>query len=390
MTISDRVRQLATELAAGEEPGSVERRLPDTTWKHLMDTGVLRALQPARWGGQEAALVDFLDGVFEVARVAPSAGWIAGVVGSHPWQLSLFPEQTQQELWGDDSARMLSSSYAPTGTIEPVKCGYRVSGRWSFSSGCDHCDGVIVGGFAGKTEAGDAQVSDFGSLVLLREEYRIEDTWFTSGLRGTGSNDIVVDGVVVPAHRFLSHVRYEYQPGVLSPGQHTNTSSRYKLPWAVLFNLVLVAPTLGMAQGFVDAWAEATVKRRSSWGDSAGEDSLMQRHLAQAYWTLDAAIMKMRRAAIELTDAAQAGRHVERESRARYRWDINRGCELVGDAISDLYRVSSGRVVYVDHPLHVRYQNIVSALGHMFLSADTTALAYGARQLDATPPEVFL
>ena len=390
MAITDRAVRLADEFAADEEPASAERRLPDTTWKRLMDAGVLRALQPTRWGGAEGPLVDFLDAVFEVARVAPSAGWVAGVVGSHPWQLSLFPEETQEEVWGDDPTTMISSSYAPTGKVEPVEAGYRVSGRWSFSSGCDHCGAVILGGVAGEVEVGGARVANYGSLVLLRSEYSIDDTWFTSGLRGTGSKDIVVDDVFVPARRFLSHPRYEYQPGVLAPGQETNPGVRYRLPWATLFNLVLVAPTLGMAQGFLDAWTEVTKKRRSSWGSSAGEDPLTQRHLAHAYWTLDAAIMKMRRVAIELTEAAEAGVHVEKETRARYRWDVNRGCELAGEAVSDLYRVSSGRVVYVDHPLHARYQNIVAALGHAFLAADTPALAYGARRLGATPPEIQL
>ncbi|GAA3733349.1 3-hydroxy-9,10-secoandrosta-1,3,5(10)-triene-9,17-dione monooxygenase [Spinactinospora alkalitolerans] len=390
MAITDRARRSVAEFTADEGSASTERRLPDSTWKHLMDTGVLRALQPARWGGEETPLVDFLDAVFEVARAAPSAGWVAGVVGSHPWQLALFPEETQQEVWGEDPTRMLSSSYAPTGKVEPVEGGYRVSGRWSFSSGCDHCGGVILGGVAGEIEAGDSRVPDYGSLILLREEYRIDDTWFTSGLRGTGSKDIVVDDVFVPARRFLSHHRYEYHPDVLAPGQETNPGPCYRLPWATFFNLVIAVPTLGMAQGFLDSWTAATRKRRANWGGFVSEDPLTQRHLAHAYWTLDAAIMKTRRVAIEMTEAAQAGVHIEKETRARYRWDITRGCELVGDAVSDLYRVSSGRVAYVDHPLHSQYQNIVTALGHAFLAADANGLAYGARLLGATPPEVQL
>ncbi|MER5179137.1 flavin-dependent monooxygenase [Streptomyces sp. NPDC002896] len=391
MTIVEKVRQLSAELAAEEALGSEERRLTDTTWKYLQETGVLRALQPARWGGGELPLAEFLDAVFEIARVAPAAGWVSGVVGSHPWQSALFPEETQQELWGEDAARMVSSSYAPTGKVVPVEGGYRVSGRWSFSSGCDHGHGVILGGVAGETEVADGvRVPDYGSIILLRDQYRIDDNWHTAGLKATGSKDIVVEDAFVPARRFLSHIRYEYVPGVRAPGQETNPGPRYALPWATLFNLVLVAPTLGMAQGFLDQWTEINKSRRGNWGGFYRDDPLTQRHLAQAYWTLDAAIMKMRRAAIEISEAAEAGIHISKDVRARYRWDITRGCELVGDAIADLYRNSSGRVAYLDHPLHRRYQDIVTALGHAFLVPDAVGLAYAARALGATPPEVQL
>ncbi|SEG66054.1 3-hydroxy-9,10-secoandrosta-1,3,5(10)-triene-9,17-dione monooxygenase [Thermomonospora echinospora] len=390
MSIADRVRALAPELAAEERLAAERRALTETTWKHLLETGVLRALQPARWGGGEAPLVEFLDAVFEIARVAPSAGWVAGVVGSHPWQSALFPEEVQQTLWAGDASRMLSSSYAPTGKVVPVEGGYRVSGRWSFSSGCDHADGVILGGNAGTIELGGRELPDYGSIILLRDQYRIEDNWFTAGLKGTGSKDIVVEDAFVPAGRFLSHLRYEYLPGVLAPGQETNPGPRYRLPWATLFNLVLVAPTLGMAQGFLDEWTKVTSTRRGNWGGMVGEDPLVQKHLANAYWTLDAAILKMRRAAIEITRAGEEGRHIDKDERARYRWDITRGCELVGDAVADLYRVSSGRVAYLDHPLHGRYQDIVTALGHAFLAADAPGLAYASRALGATPVEIQL
>ncbi|RSN66955.1 MULTISPECIES: acyl-CoA dehydrogenase [Actinomadura] len=390
MTIAERVRAAAPGLAEQERVAVRDRSLTAETWRLLLETGVLRALQPARWGGGEAPLADFLDGVFEVARVAPSAGWVAGVVGSHPWQSALFPEETQKELWGEDASRMLSSSYAPTGKVVPVDGGYRVSGRWSFSSGCDHGHGVILGGIAGEADAGGARVPDYGSLILLRGEYRIDDNWHTSGLKGTGSKDIVVEDVVVPARRFLSHVRYEYLPGVLAPGQETNPGPRYRLPWATLFNLVLVAPTLGMAQGFLDEWTRTTRERRANWGGKVGEDPLVQKHLADAYWTLDAAVAKMRNAAVTITEAGESGRYVEKEERARLRWDVNRGCELAGDAVADLYRISSGRVAYLDHPLHGRFQDIVAALGHAFLATDNVALAYAARVLGATPPEVQL
>src|SRR5271157_1032687 len=113
-------KRLATQLAATAAEDDKLRRLSDRTWKLLLDGGFLRALQPARWGGGEVTLVEFVDTAMELSRANPSAGWVAGVVGVHPWQLALFDERAQKEMWGADPRTMHSSSYNPTGRAEKV------------------------------------------------------------------------------------------------------------------------------------------------------------------------------------------------------------------------------------------------------------------------------
>ena len=124
------------------------------------------ALQPARFGGGEVSLVEFVDAAIELSRASPSAGWVAGVIGVHPWQLGLFSDKAQQEMWGEDPTTMHSSSYNPTGKAEKVAGGYKISGRWSFSTGCDHCRGVMLGAICGSREIAGNQVRDFRSLLL--------------------------------------------------------------------------------------------------------------------------------------------------------------------------------------------------------------------------------
>lgn len=75
----------------------------------------------------------------------PSTGWVTSVVGVHPWQISLFDEAAQDDVWKETPAVLVSSSYAPTGTLTEVEGGYRLTGRWSFSSGSDHCQWVLLG-----------------------------------------------------------------------------------------------------------------------------------------------------------------------------------------------------------------------------------------------------
>jgi 3-hydroxy-9,10-secoandrosta-1,3,5(10)-triene-9,17-dione monooxygenase len=114
MSLIEASRRLAPELAANAAEDDGLRRLSDRTWKCLLEGGFLRALQPARFGGGETTLLAFIDATYELSRSSPSAGWVAGVIGVHPWQLALFSEEAQQEMWGSDPTAMHSSSYNPT------------------------------------------------------------------------------------------------------------------------------------------------------------------------------------------------------------------------------------------------------------------------------------
>jgi 3-hydroxy-9,10-secoandrosta-1,3,5(10)-triene-9,17-dione monooxygenase len=390
MDVVGQIRQAADQWRDGELEANRNRRLSDTTWKQLHELGVLRALQPRRWGGGELDLGEHLRNVYEIARYAPSAGWVAGVVSSHPWQIALFDEQAQQDMWSSDPARTTSSSYAPTGSAVPVDGGYLLSGRWSFSSGSDLCDGVILGANAGFAEAGGVKVPNFCSLLLMRDQYAIDDNWFTAGMRGTGSKDIVVTDAFVPEHRALSSVKYEYHPGTPAPGQLRNDGWLYKVPWAVMFNLVLVAPMLGAARGFLDTWIAETSRRKLNWGGMVRDDPLTQLHLAEAEWVHEAAVAKMQDAIETISRAAQAGVYLGKPERARLRWNVTRGCQDVGKAVNHLLRLSSGRTAYVDHPLHSLFQDVTTELGHAFLASDAIGQYYGASLLGAQSAEVML
>lgn len=390
MTVVEEIRASADQWRDGELEASENRRLSDTTWKQLHELGIMRGLQPKRWGGGESDLAEHLANVYEVARFAPSAGWVAGVVSSHPWQVALFDERAQLDLWEQDPARTTSSSYAPTGKVEPVEGGYQVSGRWSFSSGSDLCDGVILGGNAGFVDFNGTKFPNFGSFLLLREQYRIEDNWFTAGMRGTGSKDIVVENAFVPDHRGLLSLKYEYNPNTPPPGHALNDGWLYKLPWAVMFNLVLVAPMLGAARGFLDTWTAETTKRRLNWGGFVRDDQLTQLHLAEAEWVHEAAVAKMYDAVSVITQAAKAGIYLDKRERARLRWGITRGCQEVGKSVNQLLRISSGRTAFIDHPLHRLFQDVTTELGHAFLASDAVGQYYGATLLGASSPEVML
>jgi len=349
MELVEKAKLLAPQFAEAATGDDQLRRLSDSTWNHLLDGGFLRCLQPARWGGGEVNMVEYIDATIEISRASPSAGWVAGVIGVHPWQLALFSERAQREMWGEDPATMHSSSYNPTGKAEKVAGGYKVSGRWSFSSGCDHCKGVNLGAVAGVEDIGGAKVPDFRSFLLMREQYRIDDNWHVAGLKGTGSKDIVVEDAFVPDYRTQSHLDYAMNRPL--PGQGLNDGPLYRLPWSVVFNMALAASVLGSARGFVDTWIDLTKDRKLGFGLKAADDSLSQRRLAEAIWAIDVTIAKMRADATELWQMAEAREAASMSQRAQIRWNMNRGCEIVAETIGDLFRAATGRAIFLDHPL---------------------------------------
>jgi len=388
MNLVTEAKRLAPQLAGTAARDRELRRLSDQTWKLLLDGGFLRSLQPARWGGGEVALIDFVDAMIELSRVSPAAGWVAGVIGVHPWQLALFDDAAQRELWDEDAATMHSSSYNPTGKAEKVAGGYRVSGRWSFSSGCDHCRGVMLGAICGSREVAGKPVRDFRSFLLRRDQYQIDDNWHVAGLQGTGSKDIVVAEAFVPEHRSQSHI--DYATNLSLPGQKLNDGPLYRLPWSVVFHMALASATLGSARGFVDLWTAHTRDRTLSFGGRAAEDALMQKRLAEATWYLDASIMRMRADAIELGQMAEARKAAPMELRARMRRNLNRGCELVGQAVAELFHAATGRAVFLDHPLQQRFQDLQAAMAHAYLTPDQVARAVGGSLLGTSKPEFIL
>ncbi len=391
MSIIDRVRAEAAVLKESDEQSAELGHLSDDAWGALQRIGILRALQPQRWGGYEIGIDEYGDAIIEIGRNSSSAGWVASVVGVHPWQLALFPDSVQQQLWADTPARALASSYTPTGSIVKTDDGYQVSGRWSFSSGIDMCDGVILGGLAGEREVNGTTYPDFTSVILDKDQYRIENTWNVAGMKGTGSKDVVVEGVTVPAERGQSHVFYIQEYGTAMPGQELNTAPLYQLPWAVIFNYIIAAGTIGACRGYYDAWLAETQTRRSNYGPMLREDPLTQDHLAEAMWQVEAAQRMLRSVGQELMARITAGDRPSVPERARYRWYVAKAAQVATDGVVRLQPASSGRTAFVDHPLHRKYQDVVTGAGHAFLFLPPLALAAGAHTLGAeNAPKVHL
>jgi 3-hydroxy-9,10-secoandrosta-1,3,5(10)-triene-9,17-dione monooxygenase len=254
------------------------RCVPAESVKALEETGFFRLLQPASAGGYEADPVTFLTAVRLIAGACGSTGWVASVVGVHPWQLALFPPQAQDDVWAAAPATRMSSSYAPTGRAKKVEGegevggGYQLDGRWSFSSGCDHATWVVLGGIVLDDEG---KPVDFRTFLLPASDYTIDDVWDTVGLRGTGSNDIVVEGAFVPEHRSLS---FTDVTRIACPDHRRNAGALYRIPFGSIFSCAITTPIIGMATGAYAAHVDYQRQRvRAAYvGQRSAEDPFAQ------------------------------------------------------------------------------------------------------------------
>jgi 3-hydroxy-9,10-secoandrosta-1,3,5(10)-triene-9,17-dione monooxygenase len=276
-----RARAMIPVLAARSRAARRGRRIADETVAEMQQAGLFRVLQPKRWGGYEMDLHTFYEVQFALAQGDMSSAWIYGVSGVHPWFMALLEDKAAQEVWGSDPSTLICSSLMPAGKAVAVPGGYRLAGRWKYASGCSHCEWALLGALV----AGDAGAPPAGRIFLLpRAQYGAIDTWEVCGLQATGSWDIVVDDVVVPAHRSQSMLDNFLLKG---PGQAINTASLYRLPFGQIFVRGISTAALGALQGMLNALLEYSKSRVTRAGGPAVQNPFVQLLCAETAAAID-------------------------------------------------------------------------------------------------------
>ncbi|MDQ6526055.1 flavin-dependent monooxygenase [Nocardioides sp. LHD-245] len=374
--VLDGVRDLLPTFRERAEEGDRLRVIPDASIKELEQTGFFRLLQPKRYGGMEADPVAFYTAVRDIASADGSTGWVSSVVGVHPWQVALFDDRAQQAVWGDDGSVRLSSSYAPTGKAVVTEGGFTLSGKWSFSSGSDHCAWVLLGGLVFNAEG---QVVDFRTFMVPREKYQVVDVWNVVGLRGTGSNDIVVEETFIPEEFTLSMGETGQCKG---PGQAVNTSDLYKLPFHSIFTSTIATPIIGMARGAYAEHVEMQQKRvRAAYlGEKASLDPFAAVRIARSSSEIDAAWALLMNNVREEQAHVARGEQIPLELRLRVRRDQVLGTARAIEAIDALFEASGGRALAEGTYLQRAWRDAHAGRVHAANDPERALQMYGAQQ----------
>ncbi len=367
----DAVLALPEEMKELEVESTQQRKLAGGTVKILRDAGIMRLLQPRRYGGFEADPCIFNAAMFEIARMSSSAGWVTGVVGVHSWHLGLFPDQAQKDVWGEDPDTWISSSYSPAGTAKQVSGGYELTGRWGFSSGSDHCDWVFVGAMV--ADADGNRTGQVVHLLLPRKDYEIDDVWYTSGLVGTGSNDIVVDGAFVPGYRVLD-VADLYSERY--PGNDVNPGPLYQLPWLTVFLNAVVMPMVGMAGRVVDEAVGIHRSRLEADPTKLPHPASLAR-LTEADGEVDTAARILQFNLAESYATVVRGERVTVPMRQRTKRDHIAAVNLAVSAADKGYQVGGPRSISLSSPLQAVWRDVHAGQHHAVNLPDKANHEYG-------------
>ncbi|WP_433567287.1 3-hydroxy-9,10-secoandrosta-1,3,5(10)-triene-9,17-dione monooxygenase oxygenase subunit [Nocardia sp. CA-151230] len=370
--IIERVEAVLPSLRERAQETEDLRRIPDESIKDLQATGFFTLLQPRQWGGHAADPVLFYDTVRKIAGACGSTGWVAGILGIHNWHLALFDQRAQQDVWGENTDARVASSYAPMGAGTTVDGGYLVNGTWAWSSGCDHADWVFVGGPVIK----NGKPVDFGSFLIPRSDYRIDDVWDVVGLRGTGSNNIVVENVFVPEHRFLG---FRTMGELKSPGLEQNTDPVYKMPWGTIHPTTISTPIVGMAYGAYAAHVEHQGKRvRAAYaGENAKDDPFGKVRIAEAASDIDAAWRQLSGNVADEYACLVAGREIPFDVRARARRDQVRATGRAIASIDRLFEASGATALANGTALQRFWRDAHAGRVHAANDAERVYVMYG-------------
>ena len=371
MTTREELLQRAASLVPTlrERAAETEERrqaLPENI-EDLKSAQLITVAQPQRYGGMG---LDF-DVVFEIAselgRGCGSTAWCYGIWASHNWLVGLFPEKAQDEYWAEDPNTLSSTSFNPARSkATGAPGGFRLSGHWDFSSGCDPAQWVLL----------IANGPEVPMMMLLpRNDYTIQDTWFVSGLKGTGSKDILVDDVFVPEHRTVPMPLLREGN---SPGRKVHNTANQRVPQQCIIPYTLASPIIGMARGAVEAFEERIRHGASARdGNPLSQVASLHLRLAESSAEVDAAQLIMRRDCREMFERAYRDELPSIDDRARYRRDHAYVTRLSVRAIDRLFEASGGHSLYDSSPMQRFHRDAHAASHHVGLSWDALAEQYG-------------
>lgn len=359
-SLVERARQLVPVLRDREAAAIADRQVPDITIREFVEAGFFKVLQPKRYGGFELSPAVYCEIARTLAEGCMGSAWVYGVVAVHNWQMALFDPRAAEEVWGEDPSVLISSSYMPTGKVTKADGGYRLSGRWAFSSGSGHCKWAILGANM-VAEEGNGQPEPFNFLVS-RPDYQIIDTWHVMGLAPTGSNDIVVEDAFVPEHRVI---RERDMFDISCPGHAANKADLYRIPFAQLFNRTVSTTSLGSLRRALETFVGATKEKRATYtGQRLAGDNAIREAVANIKLTLNDLELRLASDLRELEARAASGD-----------WPIERRAELghhttsmVSEclaAVDQLMLFSGGKAIYAGNPIQRSFLDIHCARAHV-------------------------
>ncbi len=382
--LTARARAMQPALAARAEQAEHDCKVPDETVREFQEAGFFKVLQPRRYGGYELDPETFYEIQMTIAEACMSSAWIYGVIAVHNWQLALFDPKAQDDVWGKDPSVLISSSYQPKAIVARVEGGYRISGRWGFSSGVDHCQWAFLGGLIPNQDG----PPEYRTFLVPRTDFEVLRVWDTVGLRGTGSHDVQVSDAFVPEYR--TH-RAKDGFAATSPGLELNRGPLYKLPFGQIFVRAVSSSAIGALQGALDSFRDYASKRVSSNDFSkTGDDPAAQMVAADTAVAIDEMKLSLFRNFRVLNERVKANRPLDLEERIRFRYESALVLDRCAGLISRMFYNCGAQGIYRGSPLVRVFLDIHTGRTHVANNPDKIGRNYGGFLLGRANSDSFI
>jgi resorcinol 4-hydroxylase (FADH2) len=354
------------------------RQVPIENVACLREAGLFRIVQPADFGGWEQDFDVLAEAIQCLAGGCASTAWVCGLQAAHQWLVAGFAIEAQHDVWDANPDALVCGSYAPVARALAVDGGYRLTGRWSFASGCDVSDWAVCAAFI--PADGSAAPAAPAFLLVPKSDYRIEDDWQVIGLAGTGSKSLILDGAFVPAHRLLY---FSSTTSGDTPGRrHYSHNPTFGVPMLANIASCLASVAVGAAAGALTQFVSAT-SIRTTRGAVAGGQSRMaefptiQIRVAEAAACIDAAREILLRDLRRRATTTRAGRQVSVDERIESRRGQAFAVKLSVQASEALNAATGGQGLSLANPVQRAWRDTNAVGRHISFNWDAVGSMYG-------------
>lgn len=329
------------------------RRLGAPAVAALRESGLFHLFVPAEAGGLESDLVSAARAVSLVSKADGSTGWCSMIASQWAWYAAFLPPEGAAEVLDGSRASIAGQLRATGGTAEAVPGGYRVSGQWPFASGCHHAEWLAAR--CSEVREGEALPAPIVAFIRAND-VTLLDTWHTSGLRGTGSDDFVVDDVFVPECRVFR----------LFPPPPSAFAS--KLFPAGAYSLPLVTQA-GNALGIAEAACKSFQEVAQTHGRTGSSSTLADSQSSRVGYSETVVTIRSARSFLEAACAAYET-SLERgpagvDERIDLRLAITHAIRSAARAVNSLHEMAGATTVYAASPLDRQWRDINAAAAHV-------------------------
>ncbi|HUA34087.1 MAG TPA: acyl-CoA dehydrogenase family protein [Candidatus Binataceae bacterium] len=379
-----RATALKPLLAANSREAERLRRPVDEAWDALRASGIFYHFVPKIYGGLEFDIDTYIDAMMPLGEGCSSTGWVASFCVEHNWMLAHFSKQAQDETFGGGFPYIIAPGVTfPPGIMTAVEGGYRVTGRWKWGTGVMHADWVLASAILPN---GSRPRIYF--ILVPAEQVDVIDTWHVDGMIGTGSNDIAMQDVFVPAHRVID--MKEMQDGT-APGCRMHSNPIYRMPMLPFLCVAAAIPAVGTARQAVKTYRDRLTSRVTIGMQSTqAERPAAQMRLARAQVLTSTAETIIRQAAREIVGLAERAEPAKVEERIELRCRIAYAVKFAREAIQTLVEAAGAGAHMLDDPLQRAFRDINMMSCHVVYDLDTALELHGRAMLGLPPNSVLV